>query len=280
MSVSAGIMHQFPPTNVLAFNEKSSSEIEYITVNQASIGLNYRSKIGYHVSVNPYYKYYANYPILQYSGISLANATADYVAIGEEPIVSDGKGRGYGVSVNVEKLMTKDFSWKVNYSLGKSEFTNIDGNYAPSSWDNTHALNIVAMYRVGKGWQFSGRWYYATGSPYSPYDRDVSRQIVVWDKMRRGVFDFENANKLRLNDFHSLDIRVDKQFNFKKWTFTAYIDLQNVYQSSLQTIPYFSAIRSGDGFVVDSMKPDSYLSELIETDSGRLLPSVGLIFDF
>jgi hypothetical protein len=38
----------------------------------------------------------------------------------------------------------------------------------------------------------------------------------------------QDINRLRLPDFASLDVRAEKRFGFKKWSFSPYIDIFNV----------------------------------------------------
>lgn len=150
----------------------------------------------------------------------------------------------------------------------------------PSSWDQKHAINLIAMYSLPRNWKISGRWFYSTGSPYTPYNKKATADKFNWEHTFRGIFDYQEVNSKRLPAFHSLDLRIDKQFNFRKWTLSTYIDVQNIYQADLAAIPYLTAIRTADGFMTDPDNPDRYLLKQLETDTGRILPTVGIIIDF
>ena len=74
------------------------------------------------------------------------------------------------------------------------------------------------------GFQIGLRFRYITGMPYTP--------------LSRGVFDSDadsyqyvtgKANSARVEAFHQLDVRIDKDFVFDYWILTAYLDVQNVY---------------------------------------------------
>ena len=99
---------------------------------------------------------------------------------------------------------------------------------------------------------------------------------------RRGIPDYSRLNEDRLPVFHQLDFRIDKQFNFRKWAFTFYIDVQNAYKADINQIPYLTAVYDESDWtpMVDPANPSSYLLDLIASDSGRMLPTVGLFFDF
>ena len=40
---------------------------------------------------------------------------------------------------------------------------------------------------------------------------------------------FEPVASSRVPDFHQLDLRVDKTWNFRRWTLSTFLDVQNVY---------------------------------------------------
>lgn len=69
------------------------------------------------------------------------------------------------------------------------------------------------------------------GSPYTPYDVEKSSLVQAWDVTGRPYYDYERFNSERLGAFAQLDVRVDKNFYFPKWSLGMYVDLQNVTMS-------------------------------------------------
>ena len=48
-----------------------------------------------------------------------------------------------------------------------------------------------------------------------------------------------DRNSGRLPDFHQLDVRADKTWDFDAWTLTAYLDVQNVYsRQNVEAVSY------------------------------------------
>ncbi|MCK7540185.1 MAG: hypothetical protein MZV63_59445 [Marinilabiliales bacterium] len=66
------------------------------------------------------------------------------------------------------------------------------------------------------------------GAPYTPYDYEKSSLIEAWDANGQGYLDYTKFNTLRLKGFNQLDIRIDKQFYFDRWSLMLYVDVQNV----------------------------------------------------
>jgi hypothetical protein len=61
----------------------------------------------------------------------------------------------------------------------------------------------------------------------------------------------------------------------------AYIDIQNFTSASVELLPYLTVERDEENNpVIDEQNPDSYLTKIINSDSGRVLPTIGVIVEF
>jgi hypothetical protein len=60
---------------------------------------------------------------------------------------------------------------------------------------------------------------------YTPIDEDKSSLKAAWDITNQPYLDYARYNSNRLKDSHQLDIRIDKEFYFKKWVLNLYICL-------------------------------------------------------
>lgn len=86
-------------------------------------------------------------------------------------------------------------------------------------------------------------------------------------------------NQSRLSPYYQIDLRVDKNFYFQKWTLGLYVDLQNVT---------FSKIRQPDAYlstgeIIDTDAPEAvqrYVLETLELYSGTLVPAIGITVEF
>jgi len=61
---------------------------------------------------------------------------------------------------------------------------------------------------------------------------------------------------------------------------TWFLDLQNFTSSAIPLMPYLTVDRDTDGNpMVDPATPGSYSVKTIASDTGRLLPTIGLILE-
>ena len=121
-----------------------------------------------------------------------------------------------------------------SFTLFKSEYRNNSSTpYIASAWDNRFVLNLSGTYDFPKHWSVGAKLSCIGGSPYTPYDVEKSSLVEAWDAQGRPYYDYDAYNTGRLDAFAQLDLRVDKDFYFKKWRFGVYLDLQNISGSKL-----------------------------------------------
>ena len=169
------------------------------------------------------------------------------------------------------------FSATATYTLFRSEFTDKTGIYRPSSWDTRQMLNLLISYRMGKSWYLSASWRYSGGAPYTPIDMELSTNKAAWAVTNRAYPDYSLFNTLRLPAKHQLDLRLDKEFYFKRWMLNLYLDVQNAYLSSYVSAPVYTN-RDTSGRVMDHpTDPQRQQIRQLEYYSKLILPTLGLI---
>ncbi len=201
---------------------------------QTSIGVEHDFTDLIHLELTGFFNYYydlaeapggANATILS----SLAGGLFGTAATNYTP---NGAVRAYGVEVLLRHQLSRHFygwlAYTFSYSLlhdPELSGANAEG-FHPSPYDERHVLTIVAQYRFGGGWQLGARFRLASGLPFTPpvgatfnADSQSYQQIP-------GAFDSAN-----LPLFQQLDVRVDKEWLFSKWSFGVYLDIQNVYNA-------------------------------------------------
>lgn len=283
ISANSGIYYQLPPNIVIGFYDENDprSELKYMQSVHYGAGVEYQKGSNFKASLEGFYKLYSQYPFLLNDSISYANAFADYVVVGNQPTSSINNGRTYGAEFMMQQKLKKGYWWMLSYTYSVSEFEDKNGVLTPSSWDARNSLVASAGKRWKNNWQLGIRWRYVDGTPYTPYDLQTSGNIQAWNIVNRGVFDYDRLNAERIPAFHSLDVRVDKHFFYEKWNLSVYLDIQNFYNASIELLPYLTVQRD-DNFdpVVDPNDPSRYLLDLINSDTGRVLPTFGIVAEF
>ena len=74
--------------------------------------------------------------------------------------------------------------------------------------------------------ELGGRFRYVTGVPKNPLEHKFD---IFRADNNNYVGTFGPSRTARVSAFHQLDLRIDKAFTFDKFTFTLFLDVQNVY---------------------------------------------------
>lgn len=258
-----------------------NEQLKYIISNQAIAGFEYRPVDNMRLSVEGFYKQYSHYPFSVIEGVSIASKGADYGQVGDEEIISTGKGKAYGVEFLFKIVELKNLNLTSTYTYFRSEFTDKNNIYRPSSWDTRHMLNLISSYKFKKNWNIAMRWRFIGGAPYSPIDMEKSTIREAWNIKNQSYLDYDNFNTLRLASTHALDLRVDKEFYFKKWTLNLYTDVQNAYNFQSEREPiYTNKDVNGDVLKDPGGDPTKQGLRILDNTSGSILPTVGIIVKF
>jgi hypothetical protein len=219
-----------------------------------------------------YYKHYLNLPtgiianrtdyiVMSNTGSGYGGREDDFQSFGYFDLNPDAHGNAYGV----ELLLQKKFSdipiyGKVGITLSKSEVVAGNGKTYPAQFDQRFIFNLSAGYKINTSWEISGKFRYFTGIPYTPVYRPSENPVHPGSLQNIP----EEYLISRLEDGHHLDLRVDRYYNFKKWTLILFLDIQNVYNYPIPTIPRY----------------DFWENTISKTNSIGILPSIGISAEF
>lgn len=258
-----------------------NESVKYLFSNQAIVGAEFRPNGNSRITLEGFFKHYENYPISVLEGVSLASKGTEYGQVGDEAIISSGKGRAYGFEIFGKIIDWNHLNITATYTFFRSEFTDKKGVYRPSSWDTKHLLNLISSYKLPRNWNISARWRFVGGAPYSPVDMDLSTNKAAWNITNQAYIDYGNFNSLRLPNAHQLDMRIDKEFYYKKWVLNLYADVQNVYNFKSRNAPIYTN-KDINGVVMDDPADPQNRQQIriIDAYGGTILPTIGLSVKF
>ena len=284
LSGHVGLYYQLPSYTALGFKgeegEYVNRHLDYISVSQESLGLSWTPNENMELSAEGFYKLYGHMPFSLSDQIPLYCKGNDYGTIGNEALSSEAKGRSYGVELMFKWLLTQKLNLSSSLTIFKSEFKDGEqGSYVPSAWDNRFILNMSGTYNFPKHWSLGAKVSCIGGSPYTPYDVEKSSLVEAWNVQGRAYYDYSRYNQERLPVFGQLDVRVDKTFYLKKCMLGFYLDIQNITASKLRQP---DALMS-TGQIENPSAPLSeqrYVMKSIRQESGTLLPTLGITFEY
>jgi len=291
VNANTGRYYQRPAYTTLGFTDNTgdfvnkNNGLKYIRVDHVVAGLEHRPNDNSKVTLEGFYKLYNDYPFSVLDSVSIASKGSGFGIFGNEEVVSTDKGRAWGFELYARDADFYGFNVILSYTFVRSQFEDKSGTYIPAAWDNKHLLNLTVLRGLKKNWNIGGKWRFVGGTPYTPFDPVESSLVQAWDVQGGPYLDYVRFNSLRLSPFTQLDVRVDKQHFFDRWSLMLYVDIQNIYNFQSESPPILVRQLDGQGQPIienPTAPPDAQRYQLreLQTTSGTLLPTVGVMIEF
>ncbi len=237
-SISGSIgKYKQAPSLVWLSSNNSNRNLEFIGADQYIVGFEFLAREDTRIRVETYYKNYFDLPaslqqdfiVMSNVGAGFGGAEENFSSFGIDSLASIGKGRAYGVELFVQKKLSEIPCYgTLSISFNKSEYAGLNGIYKPGSYSQDFIGVFSGGYVFNRAWEFSTRFRYETGRPFTPFDENGNQNS-----------DLYNSERIAAN--HSLDLRLDKRWFFKGWTLITYLDVQNVYNYKANEVPRYNA---------------------------------------
>ena len=288
LNASVGQYTKLPAYTTIGFQQGGNfinKNATYINSNHYVAGVEFLPKPTQRFTLEGFYKVYSNVPVSLRDGINLNNLGADFGAVGNEPIISFGKGEAYGIEFFAQQKLTKRFFGFVSYTYVISTFSGLDGKLLPSAWDNQHLFSFTLGYKLKRNWELGLKYRFQGGLPYTPFNETDSRRNYAANGV--GILDYTRFNQLRLGSFQQSDIRIDKKWNFKKTTLDFFIDVQNWTAFKTPVLPQYTFDRnlSTRQIITTDGQPlsadgSNAIPKVFIVNTSVPLPTIGIIFEF
>ncbi len=288
-NASIGRYFKIAPYTILGFADNANNLVNKNGLYQRSdhyvAGIEYLPNDGLRFTAEGFYKDYANVPVSISKGISLANLGGDFNVLGNEAVVTNGKGRAYGFEFFAQKKLTNKFFGILSYTFYRSEYAGLDNKLIASAWDNRHLLTVTWGYKFPRNIELGLKFRYQGGAPYSPFDDVASKANYL--SLGQGIVDYARLNTRRLGGFNSGDVRIDKKWNFKKMTIDLFLDVTNWYIAKNPAIPTYTFRRNANNtaFLTTNglpinMNGSNAIPILLSNDDPQVTPTLGFIIEF
>lgn len=156
------------------------------------------------VTLEAYSKQYSDMPLNSKIGYAfpLDEAAGETDVTPSQDLIYTGKARAYGIDATLQKKMSDDFYLVTGLSFQRSFFTGSDGIERHRMFDNRWVGTITAGWDLGAGWETGAQFTTTGGAAYQPADT-------------------------HLPEYMTLNVRVDKRFNFTASSLVLYLSVLN-----------------------------------------------------
>jgi hypothetical protein len=226
LSASAGLYHQSLPEVLLAQDPVFAGLKDLRSVHY-NLDLHHSFSEDTRLTVDLYLKEYRRFPLdsLQPQLFIIDEPAYRFFYFNHERLQSSGKAASYGLEILVQKKLVRNLYGLIGGSLYRSRYSDYFGHWWDRVTDNRYNATVDLGYKPGPRWEFSLRWTFVGGMPYTPFLEEASA-AAGW-----GVFDTGRVNMSRLPDFSSLNLRFDRRFHFRGSSLILYISVSNVFDT-------------------------------------------------
>jgi hypothetical protein len=256
---SSGIYYQHLPLSLMAQHEDNRDLDDPISIHYI-VGAHHLLSDNTRFTLEGYYKDYDRFPLdpLEPQLFIADEMVYRFFFGNHEQLVDNGRARAYGVEFTLRKKLVEGLYGLLSGAYSRSEYRGLDGVWRDRVFDNRMLVSFEGGYKPNRNWEFSARWIYAGGAPYTPLDIDASQAI------NRSVLDRFRVNEERYPDYHSLNLRVDRRFHFSGSNLIAFLSVWNAYDRRNVSTYYWNEVEQ---------RPDTL-------HQWSMIPLIGLEFEF
>ncbi|MFR9504072.1 MAG: carboxypeptidase-like regulatory domain-containing protein [Rikenellaceae bacterium] len=283
LNLSSGLYFQLPEFTSLSYAEQGeyvNSDLSYCRVWESTLGVDYRPQQSLKMSLEAFYKDYGNLLLSVEDNIPLSDKGDDFGTVGNELLSQSVDGRAYGVELMARWQIPSKLSAVASLTLFRSEYrTDQESGYRPSAWDNQFILNASCTYNMPRNWSVAAKVGAVGGAPYTPYDIDQTSLVEVWDSSGTPQRDYTLHHTMRQNNYWQVDLRVDKNYYYERWSMGFYIDIQNLFVEKFVS----ADIPISTGEIINptaEVSEQRYSLKYLKSESGVLLPTLGIFIEF
>jgi hypothetical protein len=143
--------------------------------------------------------------------------------------VAQQVGRARGLETQIA-WTPEPIALSLLYQLARTERIPDPGDAPEVSFtDQPHRVQLLQVSHLPRRWTLSSRFRYGSGFPRTLDPEGIPQPQVAVDLLTQqdflaapGLYD------IRLPPFYALDVKISKQFQFRKWRLDAFLDVQNL----------------------------------------------------
>jgi hypothetical protein len=227
LTAGGGVYHQ-PPTFPVPLPglDTFALPLGLQTAYHAALGTEATLPQSFTLSATGYYQRFANISDATLDSSNVTNCSPDPPEALKgvaAALMRQVNGQSYGGELLLRRHQGRVTGW-IAYTVGRSERF-LPCGARPSDFDQTHTLNLVVQARLPRQLMLGSRLYVASGRPATRVDPALLRDTP--------------RNNWRLPTYVQLDVRLDREWLFKRWALDFFVEILNLtYSESVFGVEY------------------------------------------
>jgi hypothetical protein len=237
LSGSVGFFRQTLPLFLLAGNPQNKQKKDPISLH---LVLSFNHEVSAHtlLSLTLYSKTYQHLPLVEsYPDTLVMDKALNYGFYQSyDEFVDTGVAYSRGIELLLKKQLMENLYGLVSFTYFRSRFKDFYGTWRNRLNDNRYLLSLVGGYHLNAKWQISARSTLAGGVPYSAINIERSTLNNKW------IIDQTQINSKRYPAYFTLNVRVDRCFQFQHSNLNLYLSIMNLLNRKNVQAYYWNVI--------------------------------------
>jgi len=141
---------------------------------------------------------------------------------------NDGDGFVAGIDLALNKRLSDNWLGSISYSYSQSELDENNGEGAfDADFHRPHIFGTSLSWRINDAWTLGAKWKYFSGRPADSFI--VNRDVSPDPALLRFSKEIIGNNDINVDDYHSLNLRVDYRRRIGSANLIAFVDIINAY---------------------------------------------------
>jgi hypothetical protein len=246
LKAAYGVYYQQLPMLMLMQREKYR-ELPSLQAKHLVVGLEHRPAANTRLTLEAYHKVYDDFPMDRSTPeLFIADEVVYRYGYSWFQLLTDsGEARSYGVELVCQSKLVSRVHGFVGLGWSRAEYRGLDGQWRDRVTDSRLMLTAQLGVRPGAGWDMGLRFVYAGGTPYTPM-RLATTPPYQFPSIQWWQWDRSRVNESRNPPYHSLDVRVDRRFQFSGSNLIVYVSVWNVFNHANKLSGYSEFVDSDD----------------------------------
>lgn len=227
LTAAYGDYHKFPDNFSYYSEGFGNPDLKQTQANHYEVGIENQFNESWFWKFETYYKQMDDLVISRpsmdfYPGIT----PVEYEALPR--YTNDANGEAWGFEFFTNKTLSEDWYGWLSIAYSETKRKNLlTGESFKYNYDQPWIINLVTNYQINPIWQVGIKWRYQSGQLVTP----IIGSEDANDPENPGLYDpiYGGINSERLPDYHRLDIRADRSFEYDDWKMDLYFEVINLY---------------------------------------------------
>lgn len=201
------------------------------TSNHHTIGLEHQLDESTLIKFDTYYKTFADLAISRADKQTIYPDLSDEEYLKLPRYTNDADGDAYGFELFLNKSFTEGWYGWLSMAFSETRRHNkLTGEDFKYAYDQPWIINLVSSHELNQDWTIGFKWRYQSGQLITPITGTSPSKNPKYPDLVNPIYG--ELNSKRLADSHKLDVRLDRNYQYKGWTMDLYVEALNLYNQA------------------------------------------------